>query len=352
MRDQLVKRFSRRFVWMMLLAIFGTASATDLTLPLPNGDVISGVLNTTITAGAAMRMQGQSSNLIGKANLNPGVCTGPNGAYQSCQGLFKDQIYPSQVLVAAPGTASMNGDDGDLDYGKGSIFQAVAKVTSDLTLKYGRFGIFARALYFYDAANEGKTEFHPDRITPENDLQVGRHVPSALAGILSGLSPAGIIGCLTNPGGNLLCPVSGVLQGALLNNRPYGRPDGHGHFIVYGSGGVVRNKRTDGEALRESGTNAQFLDSYLFGKLPIPLFGDKELSFKIGRQTVNWGESTTIVINSINQANPVDANNFYRVGTQTEEDFTPINMIDLSFEPAENMSVEGFYQLVSARNEN
>jgi hypothetical protein len=342
-----MERGQRVLVWTVLLlgaCLSLPAGAVEFNVPI-GGENIEGVVNTYITAGAAMRTQSPSVNLIGKSNLNPNVCTGPNGAYQSCQGLFKDQIYPAQILASAPGTASTNGDDGDLNYGKGSIVQAVGKITSDLTLHYGDFGLFARGLYFYDGINDNKTEYHPNRITPENYLQVGRHVPPLPAALLNGLNPAQLLGCLTSPGSNPLCPASGLLQAALLNNRSYGRPDGHGNFIVYGPGGVVRNKRTDGETLREAGTDFQALDAYIFGKVPFPFWDGKDLSFKIGRQVVNWGESTTVAINSLNQANPVNANNYYRVGATTEEDFIPINMVDVSFSPLENASVEAFYQL-------
>jgi hypothetical protein len=112
-------------VWVAFVAAItfaatsNSARALDFEIPtLGLGDQpIAAVLNTTLTAGGGFRTQGQSSNLIGKSNLNPGVCGGPNGAYQSCQGLFKDQTYPAAVLAAAPGAASVNGDDGDLNYG-------------------------------------------------------------------------------------------------------------------------------------------------------------------------------------------------------------------------------------------
>ena len=332
----------------MGLLPLGAAQAIDFTIPTFGSDEgVKGVLNTTFTAGVGVRMQGRSENLIGKGDINPNVCGGPNGAYQICQGLFKDQIYPSQVLVAAPGAASVNGDQGDLNYSKYHLFQAPAKVTSDLTLTWRGFGIFARGLYFYDFVNNDFTETHPNEITPANRLQVGRHAPGT-AGVLS---VPNLVTCLGNAaaGGNLVGGVlSGVLcpaQEALINNRGYGQPDGNGNFVVYGPGGYVRSKRTDGETLAQAGTNLQYLDTYFYGKLPIPFTEDKNISFKIGRQLVNWGESTTLVINSINQANPVNANNVFRIGGQVEEFFTPVNMIDLSFEPFENATVEGFYQL-------
>ena len=325
----------------------GAAWAIQFDLGTWGGNDFSGVLNTTLTAGIGIRMQAPSENLVGKGNINPNVCGGPNGAYQICQGLFRDQIYPAQVLVGAPGTASLNGDQGDINYRKYHLFQAPAKVTSDLTLTWGDFGLFGRLLYFYDFVNNDFTETHPDEITPANHLQVGRHVSpvqsSLLPALINALSPTNLLNCAINLLGNG-CLTSNALQAALLNNRPYGQPDGNGNFVVYGPGGLVRSKRTDGAVLEQAGTNLQYLDAYFYGKIPIP-FTEKHLSFKVGRQLVNWGESTTLAINSLNQANPVNANNVFRIGGQVEEFFTPINMVDLSFDPFENATLEGFYQL-------
>ena len=312
------------------------AQALNYSLPLFGGEQLDAVLNTNVTMGVGIRMQAPSVNLIGKSNLNPNVCAGPNGAYQDCQGLFRDQIYPSRQLVKAPGAASVNHDDGDLNYKKYQPFSAPLKVTSDLTLSFNEFGVFGRASYFYDFVNKNFSETHPNRVTAQNALQVGRHV----APMLSALTPAALRACAANPN-PLLSPV----QNLLLNGRDYGQPDGKGQYVVYGRGGYVRSKRSDPEVLREVGSDLQLLDSYFYGKLPIPFTDGKQLSFKLGRQLVNWGESTTLAINSVNQANPINANNVYRIGGQVEEFFTPINMVDLSFSPINNTTIEGFYQL-------
>src|SRR3546814_17936103 len=89
-------------------------------------------------------------NLLGKGNLTP---TGCSSSYQTCQGLFHDQIYPSVRLVSLPGTYSMRGDDGDINYDKGDLTQAVAKVTQGLTLAWGAFVFYGRWPYVYDSAN-------------------------------------------------------------------------------------------------------------------------------------------------------------------------------------------------------
>jgi hypothetical protein len=284
--------------------MFGFAAqvcALSFSTPVGDDDVKL-ILNNTFTVGGGIRMQHENVNLIGKSNLDRNVCGIP---YNSCQGVFKDQIYPAQRLVNAPGAASVNGDDGDLNYGKGDLFQAPAKVTQDLTITYKDFGFFARTLYFYDFVNNDFTENHPNRITRQNvnDPDVG-------------YSSSGTTASLPYPGTK-----------------------------VFGPGKLVTNKRTDGEILSQAGTNLQYLDSYIYGKLPIPFTDDKQLTFKLGRQTVNWGESTLLVINSLNQANPINANNFTRIGSQVEEVFTPINMAFASFEPFENATLDGFYQL-------
>jgi len=313
---------TRVFALVLLLAPVLSASAIEFDVPVPgDGEALHGVLNTTFTAGIGLRTQGRNVNLIGKADLDRNVCnTGQGSAgtiyYQDCQGVFRTQSYPAARLAQVPGAYSMAHDDGDLNYHKGAIFQAPAKVTSDLTLTWGDFGAFGRLLYFYDFVNNDFYEKHPDIITPQNAGQVGR-VGSPVPG-LSAIQLPPQLG-----GGSI----------PLISQR------------LYGPGAYERIKRTDPAVLEQVGTNLQYLDSYVYGKLPLPFTGGKHLSFKLGRQVVNWGESTVLVFNSINQANPINANNFYRIGNQLEEDFIPLNMIDLSFDPFENATVEGFYQL-------
>lgn len=309
----------------LLAGFSGSALALDFTLPAWGDETIEGVLNTTITAGAGWRMKDPSVDLIGKADLNPDVCgRQANGRplWQSCQGLFRDQTFPAAHLTAAPGQFSMNGDDGNLNYSKGDLISGIAKVTQDLSLKWGDYGFFGKVLYFYDVVNNDFTETHPNQINRFNYQDVG--VPAT---ILSDTLPRNDSRPCTGSAGNNRNP-TGVL--------PCG--------IVYGKGGYVLSDRSDGETLREIGADLQFLDAYFYGKLPLPLT-EKELTFKIGRQGVNWGESTLLAFGAINQANPINANNFYRVGGQVEEFFTPINMAFLSFEPFEGATFEGYYQL-------
>ncbi|HEX4872044.1 MAG TPA: DUF1302 family protein [Nevskiaceae bacterium] len=269
------------------LALTQPVAAIEFTV----GEEVEGVLNTTITLGAAVRMQERAAGLVGKANLDRNVCGFPN---QACQGLFRDQGHPARALAAAPGLFTPNSDDGNLNYDRGDLISGVAKLTQDLTLTFGEFGFFAKTLYFYDAVNNDFEEFHPNQINSANFDQAG-----------------------TN---------EGTLGGQ----------------VQYGPGLPTRTKRRGGELLSQAGTDLQLQDAFFYGSLP--LTDDKSLTFKLGRQIVNWGESTFLVINSVNQAQPVDANNFSRVGGQVEEVFTPVAAAFASFEPFSNATIEAYYQ--------
>ena len=222
------------------LAAMGIGSAQALELEL---GPITGNLNTNMTFGAAMRMESRADNLVGKAFLDPNACGVRDGVnYQSCQAVFRDQIFPSQRLFEAPGAPTARADDGNLNYDKYDLTQAPFKVTQDLTLNWGGIGLFARWLYFYDFVNNDFMENRPNLITAENAAQVG-------------------------------------ITGDREANRYFDR--------VYGPGGQVRQKRSDGETLRQIGTDLQLLDLNIFGTLP--LWNERELNWKIGRQNLNWG---------------------------------------------------------------
>lgn len=316
----------------LLATMASMAMSFDFTV---DGESATVVLNTTLTAGGGVRMQSPSVNLIGKSNLDPTLCTGPNGAYQSCQGLFRNQLYPAQRLAAAPGAASISNDDGDLNYRKGELFSGVSKLTQDLTLSWRDVTVFTRWLYFHDFVNEDFTEYHPNRITPQNRLTVGREAPGLGASARQTLQQLA-----ANPG--TLAGDPAALGAILLNARPYGQPLPDGNYLVYGPGAPVREARAGGETAQQIGSALQWLDAHVTTQ--VPLWGERSATLRFGRQTLNWGESTTLVINSLNQANPVNANNYYRIGRSVEEVFTPLLMADLQFEPVDGFTAEAFYQ--------
>lgn len=319
---------------VMLALASGQASALNFDVPgFFNDQTIEGVLNTTITAGAAWRVESRADDLVGKADLNPQLCGRENGKlrWQGCQGLFRGQTFTADRLVSGPGQFTLNADDGNLNYDKGDITQAPLKVTMDMTLSSGSWGVFMRGAFFYDFVNNDFTEYHPNQINAQNYEQVGTISTGGtelvtLADLPLPLPvPVGVVRSDSRP-----CPAS---------RNPGLGPCG----MVFGSGGVVYSPRSDGETLRQIGTDFELLDALLYGS--VPLFNGRELSFKIGRQNVNWGESTLMVFDSINQANPIDANRLFRVGFQVEELARPLNMLFASTSLTDTLSVEAFYQL-------
>jgi len=315
-------RESARWLLAMVLASqAGAAAAVSFSLPWGE-DGIEGVLNTTITAGVAVRTEERSESLVGKGNLDPNACgrtldprTGMlTTFYQSCQGLFRTQTFPAERLGEVPGQYTLNADDGNLNYDKGDIVQAPLKITQDLTLSYGNFGVFLKGLFFYDFVNNDFREYHPNRVTKDNYLQVGNETRNGTE----------------------------VLFAPRTDSRQCPPERGADCYLVYGAGGVVRSKRKDGATLEQIGTNLQLLDAVVYGTLP--LWDEQEMTVKLGRQALNWGESTLLVFGSLNQANPVNANNFFRTGFLVEEVFEPVGMLFLATEPFENATLEAFYQ--------
>ena len=88
-------------------------------------------------------------------------------------------------------------------------------------------------------------------------------------------------------------------------------------------------------------SGAEILDAYVFGEFYL---NDQPLDIRVGRQVVNWGESTFIQ-GGINVINPFDVNAFRRAGAEVKEGLLPVNMAFASLGLTDNFSVEGYYQL-------
>lgn len=290
-------RFAKQLVVVCLTASASwTAQAVSFNFDVL-GNNVDAVLNNTGTFGYAFRLQDRAANLVGKSNLDPDVCS---GAFQSCQGLFRDQTHPSEKLRDAPGMASTNFDDGNLNYDRGDVVQAPFKVTQDFRFLFGQYGIFLRGIGIYDYVNHsGFNQNRPNVITAENAGRVG---------------------------------ITGDTQ---VSNRFFNR--------VYGPGERLTNQRAADEA-DELGLRYDLLDANFFGSIPYA-GGERDLTFRVGRQTVNWGQSTVAVVNSLNQAQPINANAFNRLGFGLlEELFVPVGMLRASTEIATGLTVEVFYQ--------
>jgi hypothetical protein len=131
---------------------------------------LTGSLDTTVSYGVSIRTEDADPDLIGKGYFNPLICTQnavgtvvidptavippPAGSFNPCS-----LGYPgSAAQRAAPGRFSVNRDDGDLKYDNGDPFSNAIKITSELSLKWGTWGAFTRATYFYDFENANRDD--------------------------------------------------------------------------------------------------------------------------------------------------------------------------------------------------
>lgn len=88
-------------------------------------------------------------------------------------------------------------------------------------------------------------------------------------------------------------------------------------------------------------SGAEILDAFVYHNYSL---GNHPGSVRLGKQVVNWGESTFIG-NSINAVNPIDVAAFRRPGAEIKEGLIPVNMFYVAQSLTDNLSMEAFYQL-------
>ncbi|MEM7053208.1 MAG: DUF1302 domain-containing protein [Pseudomonadota bacterium] len=87
------------------------------------------------------------------------------------------------------------------------------------------------------------------------------------------------------------------------------------------------------------GERARLLDAYVWGNFDI---GERQLSLRLGRQVVSWGESTFLP-GGINVINPVDVSAIRTAGAELRDAFIPLGMLWGSLDLTQNLSVEALY---------
>jgi hypothetical protein len=83
------------------------------------------------------------------------------------------------------------------------------------------------------------------------------------------------------------------------------------------------------------------MDAFVYGEFEV---ADMDLDVRLGRQVLNWGESTFIP-GGLSQAVPFDAVALKRPGAQIKDAYLPVNMAFASIGLTEDVSLEAFYQL-------
>ena len=252
------------------------------------GDVW-GSLDSFITLGAAWRTEERDPELVAKVNLQPGLCTGANTTENPNAGsreYYSAEDYESRGLIGgtctsptdpslnlayvnAPGSYNINGDDGNLNFDRGDIVSAAAKLNSKLNLSWGDFTFFARGIWLFNETYLGFDEFHPDT--------------------------------------TLQAPTTALDPGAV----------------------------------DDFGTHFELQDAYISTYQTIL---GQDFSFRVGRQGLNWGESTALPLNSINTVNPPDQVRQRTPGFDLIELFRPVGMAVIGTDISLNLSLEAFYQ--------
>lgn len=184
---------------------------------------------------------------------------------------------PSLIGIANGGKAfSTNGDDGDLAFGQGEMVDSTVRLTSELSLNYGDFGLFTRGVLGYNPTVSDAALFNPV---------------------------------------DFRGPTRGYTQATLDQKEA-----------------AVR---------RHNGRYADLRDLYAYTTQTI---ADRSVSLRIGRQVVNWGEST-LVLNGLNSLLALDANRARLPGFELDEVIIPANQVWGSVNLTQTISLEAFYQL-------
>ncbi|MCY1276639.1 hypothetical protein D9M69_204940 [compost metagenome] len=97
----------------------------------------------------------------------------------------------------------------------------------------------------------------------------------------------------------------------------------------------------DGRKEGAKSSGAQLLDAFVYHNYSI---ADQPGTVRLGKQVVNWGESTFIQ-NGVSSINPVDVSALRRPGAELKEALVPVNMFYLSQNFTDSLSAEAFYQL-------
>lgn len=187
---------------------------------------------------------------------------------------------------------------------------------------------------------------------------------------------AGVIWSTSDPDRHLLTKADSVKNGGKGNGINYNADDGRLNFkkgdvvskVINGItdielqgnnyGGLMRvkywrdlelydhnlryNKPDDSgwqRSARFSGVD--LLDAYLWKDLN---FLDKEMTVRLGKHALLWGESLFIQ-NGINTINPVDVSAFNRPGVELKEGLLPVEMLSFNASITDSFGIEGFWQI-------
>ncbi len=273
---------STRKIWLgMATAGLISASGAVHAIQFELGP-IEGSIESLLTAGATWRIQDRADYLVGKSNLEPGICIqrDPDGSLGG--GRVGDESSCSSTdfgenleYVNARGSFSQNSDGGNLSFDKGDVVAAAVKLNSEISFDVpvpvlGSLAVYANPIYLYDSEVLNSPNYHPDTT----------------------LQPAET-------------PRAGAVDDV-------------------------------------AGSNFDWASYHVSGY--IPFFGGRDILVRVGRQGLNWGESSALVFNSLNAINPPHGVRARLPGFQLEEAFQAVGMAIINTDITSNLFLEAFYQ--------
>ncbi len=94
------------------------------------------------------------------------------------------------------------------------------------------------------------------------------------------------------------------------------------------------------DAMERVGSRAEIRDAFVWYRFDL---GARPGEVRVGRQVINWGESTFIQ-GGINAINPVDVSALRVPGAELRDALLPVGAVLLSVKPSDNTSIEAYYQ--------
>lgn len=251
---------------------------------------IYGSWDSTISVGAAWRMEERADDLVAKINLQPGLCTLTNYTdnpdfsqpitYADAQeyedrgligGTCNDTSDPALNLayVNSPGSYNINGDDGNLNFDRGDMVSAAFKMNTKLKFSWKNLNFQTSGIWLFNNTYLDFDQSHPDTT-------------------------------LQRPSSSL-----------------------------------------SGEAMNQFGSHFELQDAFV--STNFPLLG-KNVNLRVGRQGFVWGEASALPLNSVNTVNPPDLVRQRTAGFDLAELFQPLGMVYAGVDLSLNLYAEAFYQ--------
>ena len=251
---------------------------------------IYGSWDSTISVGAAWRMEERADDLVAKINLQPGLCTLTNytdnpdfsqpltyaeaGEYADrglIGGTCNDTQDPSLNLayVNSPGSYNINGDDGNLNFDRGDLVSAAFKMNTKLKFSWKNLNFQTSGIWLFNNTYLDFDQTHPDTTLQRSS---------------SSLS---------------------------------------------------------GEAMDQFASHFELQDAFVSTNFP---FLGKNINLRVGRQGFVWGEASALPLNSVNTVNPPDLVRQRTAGFDLAELFQPLGMVYAGVDLSLNLYAEAFYQ--------